>query len=72
RLFDAMECVRERKYRAGAAPERVREHIAAARTNLAAHRTFVISALGRLEVAGHKMASAFAALQRRYGGGEHA
>ncbi|MDB5922776.1 MAG: hypothetical protein JWN13_1712 [Betaproteobacteria bacterium] len=66
RLFDAMECVRERKYRAGAAPERVLEHIAAARANIVEHRQFVISAVARIEAAGHKMSSGFAALQRRY------
>lgn len=69
RLLDAMHCVRERKYRAGAAPERVREHIDAARTNLAEHREFVASAVGRIEAAQHRMDSAFAALQRRYSGG---
>ncbi|OGA45344.1 MAG: hypothetical protein A3F74_05330 [Betaproteobacteria bacterium RIFCSPLOWO2_12_FULL_62_58] len=66
RLFDAMHCVRERKYRAGAAPERVHEHIAAARANVAEDRKFVVSAVGRIEAAGHKMTSAFAALQKRY------
>jgi argininosuccinate lyase len=72
RLFDAMECVRERKYRAGAAPERVLEHIAAARANIVEHRQFVISAVARIEAAGHKMSSAFAALQRRYDGSARA
>lgn len=45
-LFDAMYCVRQRKYRAGAAPERVREHVAAARERLAQDRQFVVSKVG--------------------------
>jgi uncharacterized membrane protein YccC len=67
RLFDAMQCVRERKYRAGAAPERVLEHIAAARTNLAEDRKFVVAAIGRIEAARNRLDSAFAELERRHG-----
>jgi len=66
RLFDAMTCVRERKYRGGAAPERVQEHIAAARKNLAADRKHVIDWTGRVEAAQHRLESAFAALQKRH------
>lgn len=66
RLFDAMHCVRERKYRAGAAPEKVQEHITAARAGLARDRKAVTLAAGRIEAAHHRLDSAFAALQKRY------
>jgi hypothetical protein len=66
RLFDAMTCVRERKYRGGAAPERVVEHIAAARANVTADRKHVTEWSTRVEASQHKLTSAFAALQRRY------
>lgn len=65
-LFDAMHCVRERKYRSGAAPEKVNEHIAAARENLSRDRTAVAVAAERVEAARNRLDSAFAALQRRY------
>ena len=67
RLFDAMHCVRERKYRGGAAPERVTEHIAAARENLAADRKHVVEWSGRVDAAQHRLDSAFAALKRQFG-----
>lgn len=67
RLFDAMECVRERKYRGGAAPERVREHIAAARKNVGEDRKHVSEGSARVEAAQHRLDSAFAALQKRFG-----
>jgi argininosuccinate lyase len=66
RLFDAMHCVRERKYRAGAAPERVVEHVSAARANVAEDRKFVVLAAGRIEAARNRLDGAFAALQRRH------
>jgi argininosuccinate lyase len=66
RLFDAMHCVRERKYRAGAAPERVLEHIAAARKNVAEDRRFVVSRVEKLEAARNRLDSAFAELERRH------
>jgi argininosuccinate lyase len=69
RLFDAMHCVRERKYRSGGAPERVVEHIAAARRNLAEDRKHVTERAGRIEAAHKRLDDAFAALQRRYSDG---
>lgn len=66
RLFDAMHCVRERKYRSGAAPERVQAHIAAARENLVEDRRQLTTRTGRVEAAQKRMDSAFAALQQRY------
>ncbi len=66
RLFDAMHCVRERKYRAGAAPERVLEHIAAARSNVEQDRREVIARLQRIEAAHNRLDSAFASLQRKF------
>jgi hypothetical protein len=66
RLFDAMHCVRERKYRAGAAPERVVEHVAAAREILARDRVAVAKLVERLEMAHHRMDSAFSALQQTH------
>jgi hypothetical protein len=69
-LLDAMHCVRERKYRGGAAPERVREHIGHARANISEDRKFVTAAMSRIEAAERRMTTAFAALQKRYGGGE--
>lgn len=74
RLFDAMHCVRERKYRGGAAPEKVQEHIAAARSNLAADRKHVLTWMSRVEAAQKRMDSGFANLQRRFdksGPGSH-
>ena len=67
RLFDAMSCVRERKYRGGAAPERVQEHIAAARANLANDRKQMVEYVGRLEAARNRLDGAFVALQKRFG-----
>jgi argininosuccinate lyase len=66
RLFDAMHCVRERKYRAGAAPERVQEHIAAARANLEKDRQAVASRIGRLEASRNRLDGAFADLRKKF------
>ena len=66
RLFDAMHCVRERKYRSGAAPEKVEQHIAAARENLSRDRVAVAATAERVEAARSRLDSAFATLQRRY------
>ena len=66
RLFDAMHCVRERKYRAGAAPERVVDHIAAARSNVERDRKETIARMQRVEAAHHRLDSAFASLQRKF------
>ena len=66
KLFDAMHCVRERKYRAGAAPERVQEHIAFARKKLQADRHEVITRMQRLDASRHRLDSGFAALQRKF------
>lgn len=66
RLFDAMECVRGRKYRGGAAPERVAEHIAAARKILAEDRAHVATLVERVEAARNKLDSAFAALRAKF------
>jgi argininosuccinate lyase len=67
RLFDAMQCVRERKYRAGAAPERVRAHIEAARVNLAADRGAVVERAMRIEAARNRLDAAFAQLEKQHG-----
>lgn len=67
RLFDAMQCVRERKYRSGAATERVAEHIAAARANLARDRAQTTSIADRLAAAGYRLDSAFTALRQAHG-----
>lgn len=66
RLFDAMQCVRERKYRGGAAPERVNEHIEAARANVARDRQATMVVADRLTAAGHRLDHAFAALCREH------
>jgi argininosuccinate lyase len=65
-LFDAMYCVRERKYRAGGAPERVVEHIAAARERLAQDRKFVVGKALAIEAAAKRMDQAFADLRKKY------
>ena len=65
-LFDAMHCVRERKYRAGAAPERVAEHIVAARQKLAQDRQFVVKKAGAIEAARNRLDSAFAKLHKQF------
>ena len=67
RLFDAMNCVRERKYRGGAAPERVKEHIDAARKNVAADRRHVHEWMQRVDAAQKRLDGAFAALQKKHG-----
>ena len=67
RLFDAMQCVRERKYRSGGAPERVREHIVAARDNLARDRAQAATSAERVTAAGHRLDSAFTALRTAHG-----
>ncbi len=66
KLFDAMYCVRQRKYRSGAAPERVVEHIVAARERLERDREFVTQKSGVIEAARNRLDSAFAALQRKF------
>lgn len=66
RLFDAMHCVRERKYRSGAAPERVLEHVAAAREHLKRDRQFVMTKVSAVEAARARLDSAFSALKRKY------
>lgn len=66
RLFDAMHCVRERKYRSGAAPERVTEHIAAARKRMADDRQFVVKKAAAIEAARNRLDSAFAALKKKH------
>ena len=65
-LFDAMYCVRERKYRGGGAPERVVEHIAAARERLAQDRKFVVEKAMAIDAAGQRMDQAFADLHKKY------
>lgn len=67
RLFDAMQCVRERRYRAGAAPERVQEHIEAARANLAADRKLVATRAAGVEAARNRLDVAFARLEKQHG-----
>ena len=65
RLFDAMHCVRERKYRAGAAPERVQEHIVAARAKLEQDRHEVVARMQRIEASRNRLDGAFADLRRK-------
>ena len=65
-LFDAMYCVRERKYRGGGAPERVVEHITVARERLAQDRKFVVEKAMAIEAAGQRMDQAFVDLQKKY------
>jgi argininosuccinate lyase len=67
RLFDAMQCVRERKYRAGAAPERVQEHIEAARAILAEDRKLVVARASGIESARNRLDVAFATLEKQHG-----
>ena len=62
-----MYCVRERKYRGGAAPEKVREHITVARERLARDRGEVAKSAASVEFARNRLDSAFSALQRRFG-----
>lgn len=66
RLFDAMHCVRERKYRSGAAPERVAEHIVAARERLKPDRKFVVEKAAAIEASRNRLDGAFAALKRKH------
>ena len=66
RLFDAMHCVRERKYRGGAAPERVLDHIQAARAILKLDRAELTRLAGRIDAARNRLDSAFAALQKTH------
>ena len=61
-----MNCVRERKYRGGAAPERVADHIAAARENLAHDRKIAMRLAERIDAAKNRLDSAFCALQRKH------
>ncbi len=65
-LFDAMHCVRERKYRAGAAPDRVAEHVTAAREQLARDRQFVTQKATAIAASRNRLDSAFDALRRKY------
>ena len=65
RVFDAMSCVRERKYRAGAAPERVNEHIAAARTAIEADRAALAKLAGAEHASANRLDAAFAAVRER-------
>jgi argininosuccinate lyase len=64
-ILDAMYSVRQRKYRAGAAPERVREHISQARRRLDADRRSVAELSDKLIASEHRLDTAFAALKRR-------
>ena len=67
RLFDAMHCVRERKYRSGAAPERVAEHIAAAREQLQKDRQFVVGKASAVTASRNRLDGAFHALRKKHG-----
>lgn len=64
RIFDAMYCVRVRNSRAGAAPERVLEHIAAARKHVDADKQTLMAFADRIEAARNRLDSAFNALKR--------
>jgi argininosuccinate lyase len=59
-IFDAMYCVRQRDKRAGAAPQRVLEHVAEARKRLVADRTALIVKADRVGLARHRLDAAFA------------
>ena len=65
RIFDAMYSVRERKFRGGAAPERVLEHIAEARRRLNAdnHKLTLLS--DGILSSEHKLESAFSDLKKQ-------
>ena len=67
RLFDAMQCVRERKYRGGAAHERVLEHIVAAREALTRGRAVTTRLGAALDMAEHRLDGALSALRQEYG-----
>jgi len=62
-----MQCVRERRYRAGAAPERVQEHIEAARALLAQDRKLVVARAAGVEAARNRLDVAFAKLEKQHG-----
>ena len=59
-----MYCVRVRDSRAGAAPARVVEHIAAARKHVDADKQILMSFADRVEAARNRLDGAFAALKR--------
>lgn len=62
-VLDAARCVGEKTFRAGTAPERVREHIARARSRLAEDRHAVDSSAERIALARNKLDSAFEAVR---------
>lgn len=66
RLFDAMQCVRERKYRGGASPDRVREHIEVARANLDTDRQWAATRAASVEAARNRLDVAFADLEKQH------
>jgi argininosuccinate lyase len=66
RIFDAMYSVRERKYRGGVAPERVKEHITEARRRLATDTKTLTGLSDHVIGAERKLESAFAALKKTF------
>ncbi|HZL28858.1 MAG TPA: lyase family protein [Acidobacteriaceae bacterium] len=66
RTFDAMNAVRERHYRGGVAPVRVREHIAAARTRMDADRVQLIQRSDHIHFARNKLDAAFTDIKSKY------
>ena len=68
RVLDATNCVREKKYRAGTAPERVSLHIEAARAALTTDKSTSTTLAEHVRVSQHKLDSAFAAVQRGLAG----
>jgi len=65
RILDAMHSVRERRYRAGAAPERVKDHITEARRRLDVDKRFLAGTSDRLIASEHRLDGAFAALKKK-------
>lgn len=66
RVFNSMHCVEQRAYRAGTAPARVAEHIAAARDRLAADRRELTQRADKVDAARNRLDTAFGTLQRQY------
>ena len=66
RVFDARYCVEQRHYRGGTAPVRAREHIEAARRNLAADRADVETISRRVRTSRELLDNAFLKAQEQY------
>jgi argininosuccinate lyase len=64
RVIDAMQCVRQRKYRAGSAPERVFDHVSEAERRLQADNKTLHAISDRILASERKLESAFAAVKK--------